>query len=149
MESLAARGINSDLCASEFERCLSRTLSTESLSSIRSAVFAEAQEAGLACEGDALVQRRKTNGGKSVKQKHVSDVWHLVCSIRNKTSVPRTLLRNGKRSKDELCISQARHQAVVDTSVGTHPLSHSPLVNRTSQPRADTSVGTRPLLHSP
>ena len=73
----------------------------------------------------------------------------LLYLIRNKTSVPRTLLRNGKRSKDELCISQARHQAVVDTSVGTHPLSHSPLVNRTSQPRADTSVGTRPLLHSP
>ena len=57
-------------------------------------------------------KRRKTNGGKTVKQRHVNDIRHLVCSIKSKTSVPRILLQNGKWSRDELSVSQARHEAM-------------------------------------
>ena len=94
-----------------YERRLIHTLSADYISHIRTVLFDEAVEARLVDDGDALVMRKKTNGGKSVKQKHVSDIWQLVRSIRNKVRVPRTLLRNGKRSKRELCASQARHKA--------------------------------------
>ena len=108
MDCLTAHGINTDLNAAEFEHCFIRTLSTDAISNVRNALFVGAKEANLVSLGDALVQRRKTNGGKSVMQKHASDIWQLVCSIKSKTSVPRTLLKNGKRSKAELCASQAR-----------------------------------------
>ena len=90
-------------------------------------------DAGLATVGDALVKRRKTNGGKSVKQKHASDIWQLVCSLKNKTSIPRTLLRNGKRSKDGLMASQARHQVALEQTNADR--SHSAL----EQTNADQS----------
>ena len=86
-----------------------RSIPSSRISSIRNELFLEAKEAGLATAGDALVTRRKTNGGRTVKGKHASDVCLLVSSIKNKTTIPRTLLRNGKRSKDELTASQARH----------------------------------------
>ena len=101
MNRLAIHGINLEVSASEFERSITRSLSAGSISSVRNDLFTEAMEAGLASVGDALVKRRKTNCGKTVKQKHVSDLWQLVCSIKNKTPIPRTLLRNGKRSKDQ------------------------------------------------
>ena len=53
------------------------------------------------------------NGGKTVKEKHASDICQLVGAIKNKTAIPRTLLRNGKRSVDEFTASQARHQVTL------------------------------------
>ena len=41
---------------------------------------------------------KKVGGGKSVVEKHVKDMWLLVCSIMDKNRVPRVILRNGKRS---------------------------------------------------
>ena len=86
----------------EFERCTTRLLSTDCSSSSRNDLFTEAMEASLASAGDALVKRIKKNGGKTVKQKHASDIQQLVCSIKNKTPLPCMLLRNGKQSRDEL-----------------------------------------------
>ena len=93
-----------DVCASELERSITRSLSAGSISSIRNDLFSEARESGLTTAGDALVARRKTNGGKTVKGKHASD--------KSKTALPRTLLRNGKRSRDEFTASQALHQVI-------------------------------------
>ena len=66
----------------------------------------------------------------------MSDIWQLVRAIRDKTPIPRTLFRNGKRSKEEFCASQSREaQAIVSqdhSSNGTISLSqgscqfHSP-----------------------
>ena len=120
MDRLVACEINLDLTASEFERNITQTLPDDSIKCIRDSLFLEALEAGLASSGDALAQRRKTNGGKSVKQKHITDIWYLVHSIRSNTSIPRTLLRNGKRSKEELSSSQARHQGEVNTITDTN-----------------------------
>ena len=75
MNHLVACGINLDQTASEFEQCITRTLPGDFIPRIRDALFLEALEAGLTTSGDALVQRRKTNRGKSVKQKHVTDIW--------------------------------------------------------------------------
>ena len=46
----------------------------------------------------------------TVKEKHASDICQLVGAIKNKTAILRTLLRNGKRSRDEFTASQSRHQ---------------------------------------
>ena len=58
-----------------------------------------------------------------MKQKHVTDIWHLVHSIRSNTLVPRTLLRNGKRSRAEPSSSQAHHQRDVNdtTNISAQP----------------------------
>ena len=53
-------------------------------------------------------QRKKTNSGKSIRQKHMADVILLVRSIQNKSLLPRTILRNGKRSAEEWQARQAR-----------------------------------------
>ena len=58
------------------------------ISSIRSELFLDAKESGLDAGGDALVTRRKTNGGKTVRGKHASDICQLVSSIKNKTVIP-------------------------------------------------------------
>ena len=99
MDRLTSHGILLDVSAAELERTIIRSLSADSISSIRNDLFTEAMDASLATVGDALVKRRKTNGGKSVKQKHASDIWQLVCSLKNKTSAPRMLLRNGNDLK--------------------------------------------------
>ena len=113
MNRLANHGINMDVCASELERAITRSLSASSISSIRNDLFSEARKSGLTAAGDALVARRKTNGGKTVREKQASDICQLVGAIKNKTVLPRTLLRNGKRSRVEFTASQARHQVTV------------------------------------
>ena len=72
MNRLANHGINVEVSASELERCITR------ISSIRNNLFSEATEYGLTAAGDALVTRRKTNGGKTIKEKHASDICQLV-----------------------------------------------------------------------
>ena len=47
-------------------------------------------------------------GGKTVKGKYIEDVWSLVCSIKRNEEVPRVILRNGKRSREEFQQSQVR-----------------------------------------
>ena len=75
MNSLAN---NLEVSASEFERTITQSLSSDFISGIRNDLFSEAMNTGLASAGDALVMRRKTNGRKTVKQKHASDIWQLV-----------------------------------------------------------------------
>ena len=109
---------------SELEKDL-RVLDSSTLANVRQALFQEARTLSLTGEGSALVQRRKTNGGESVKQKHVADIIVLVRSIQNKSSVPRTVLRNGKRSAEEWHASQSRtsNSAVPDIDL---PLNVEP-----------------------
>ena len=52
---------------------------------------------------------QKTNGGRSVKQKLVSDIRQLVCSIWSRVVIPRTVLKNGEPSKAELRVNQVQH----------------------------------------
>lgn len=59
--------------------------------------------------GDVLVGRRKAEDGKEVKEKHVNVIWALVNSIKSRKSVPRDLLKNGKRGKMELKPSQEKY----------------------------------------
>lgn len=45
--------------------------------------------------------RKKVGGGTSVKEKHVEDVWALTGCLRRDESIPRVLLKGGKRSREE------------------------------------------------
>ena len=139
MDFLISRGINVDLNAAELERCIALKLPGDAIVTMRDALFAEAREANLISEGDALVQRRKTNGGRSVRQKLVSDIQQLVCSIRSKATVPRTLLKNGKRSKAELRVSQARHSQSERATIHTANFLGSDSTNHDAVPDVHTS----------
>ena len=110
MNCLLNQCINLDVSPSEIERSILRSISTGHMVSIRNDLFLEAKGAGLATAGDALVMRKKTNGGKSVGEKHASDIALLVRSIKDNAAIPRTLLRNGKRSISEFAASQVRLQ---------------------------------------
>ena len=108
MELLVNRlGLDLDQRPSELTRDLGG-IPANTLASVREVLFQEAKTLSLTAVGSVLVQRRKTNGGNSVKQKHVSDIIVLVRSIQNKTPLPRSVLRNGKRSAKEWEASQVR-----------------------------------------
>ena len=47
-------------------------------------------------------------GGRSVKEKHIDDSWLLVGAIKKCECVPRILLKNGKRARNDLLKSQAK-----------------------------------------
>ena len=100
MDFLITWGINTDLRPTEFEDNL-HVFDNNSLFNVRALVFQESKAAGLAVDRSSLVQRKKTNGGKSIRQKHVADIVQLVRSIKNKTPLPRILLKNGKRSAEQ------------------------------------------------
>ena len=75
---------------------------------LRASLFTEAVKKGLADCGDRLVTRKKVGGGKTVKEKHAEDVWSLTGVLQMCEPIPRTLLRNGKRAKEEWMRSQAK-----------------------------------------
>ena len=54
------------------------------------------------------MRRKKMGGGRSVKEKHIDDSWLLVGVIKKCECVPRILLKNGKRARNDLLKSQAK-----------------------------------------
>ena len=102
MNSLLNYDINCDASLSETERSITWSIPTSCISSIRSELFLDAKESGLVAAGDTLVAKRKTNGGKTVRGKHASDICHLVSFIKNKTVIP-----EWNRSKQEFAANQA------------------------------------------
>ena len=106
MDTLTRFRIGVDLPKEEFLRCLHAVPETKMcLATLRDDLFNTVR--GLADSGDILVGRKKGRGvGKSVREKHVEDIWIIVNAIRNLELVPRVLLRNGKRSKSALTYSR-------------------------------------------
>ena len=77
-----------------------RTRSISVLLGIRKSAFSKAISAGLANPKDILVGR-KESAINPLNIKLSEDIWTIMHSIRNDTIIPRTLLKNGKRSKQE------------------------------------------------
>ena len=90
MDFLSSRDISIDRNAAELRWCLAQKLPADAVVMIRDVLFARAKGASLISEGDALVQRRKINGG------------------RRTVVVPGALLRNGGHSKAEPWVSQVQ-----------------------------------------
>ena len=85
-----------------------------------------------------LVTRRKVGGGKSVVEKHVEDVWLLVCSIKDKNRIPRVLLKNGKRSRKEFEQSQSI-SSKADNTISCYTSDHLLDKSLTSNMRSSLS----------
>ena len=101
-------------------------------------------------EGDQPVSRRKCATGKTVKEKHIDDIWCLVCSIKNSRHIDRVLLKNGKRSKKEL--EKARKLAMVAVDQNLSGLNSSPQACAYNPPpttRSDLSAVSLPSTNTP
>ena len=82
MELLQLFGVTTELCREEFERRLKVGCSADQVRGLRECLFADALKFNLAVDGDVLVARKKSSVGKSVKDKHVGDIWMLVGVIK-------------------------------------------------------------------
>ena len=121
MDVLTRFCVSADLSKDEF-LCRLRAIPEDiiCLSTVRQSLFNTAVGSGLVDTGVVLVGRRKVGGGaKSVGGKHAEDIWVLVGAIRNHRSVPRVLLRNGKRSKTALVQSQERVKSALPDAQAT------------------------------
>ena len=72
---------------------------------------------------------RKDTAIKPISQKLSEDVWTIVSSIRNNALIPRTLFRNGKRSK-EFLTQTSQHPVNITTNTNmplpqSVPVSHA------------------------
>ncbi len=131
--------VDTELSKSEFIRRLNTGINDYVISNVRTALYSDARSIkGLIEEGDQPVSRRKCATGKTVKEKHIDDVWCLVCSIKNSRRVDRVLLKNGKRSKKELELSQKL--ALVDVA------QNVPGFNRYPRACTDSPPTTSPDL---
>ena len=74
-------------------------LQITTLQRLRCEIFEAARSAHLVSQDDVIVQRQKRAIGPSLQSKLATDIATIVYHLRNRKSLPRTLLRNGKRSK--------------------------------------------------
>ena len=127
MELLSHFGVSCELLKDAFVRRLRCDNSEQQICQLRLALIEDAVQKSLADSGDALVKRKKTSAGKSVNEKHIDDIWCLAGAIKRCESVPRVLLRNGKRRKEELLKSQAmtREKREADCASDVAPVTVS------------------------
>ena len=84
--------------------------SSDRLWDLRKSLFLDVVSRNLADSGDVLVSRKKVWVGKTVKEKHIEDIWMLGGAIKRYDSIPWTLLKNGKWGKEEFAKSQAKQR---------------------------------------
>ena len=94
IDSLPRLGVSTELSHEEFSRRLRFTKDLE-IAKLRHFLFYDTEVRDLVHKNSQLVTRRKVGGGESVVEKHVEDIFLLVCSIKDKYRVPCVLLKNG------------------------------------------------------
>ena len=104
MESVRALGVDINAPASESSTALVAASLSQLLSG-RHELFSEATALGLTRDGDELVSSRDSRK-TPLNKKLADDVITLLFCIKNKSLVPRSLLKNGKRCKDYLDASR-------------------------------------------
>lgn len=138
-------GIHSGLPRQEFIELLS-VFPADSLKSLRADLFVEAQDLGLVPHGLPLVDRRDS-ALRPISKALSDDVWTIVQCINNKECIPRTVLKNGKRSQKFLQSQNSNSSHAVDRAhKATTPLSTNIPVPSTqpSVSRRDHSNATLP-----
>ena len=96
------------------------------LLSLRDELFQFAASRGQTTEGDILVSRRDTRR-TSLSLKLAEDAIALTICLKNNTSVPRSLLKNGKRRKDYLQQSRQSQIELISQFTPSSPNSSSQL----------------------
>ena len=81
MELLPLFGVSCELLMEVFVKKL-RFKSSDKLGDLRKSLFLDAVSRNLADPGDVLVSREKVGVGKTVKEKHIEDIWMLPSAIR-------------------------------------------------------------------
>ena len=89
MDALTDVGVNPDDL---------KQFSEDDLRTLRMDLFASAKASGLVHPKDILVKCLKRAIGPSLADKYATDISDLCYALRNKELIPRTLLKNGKRS---------------------------------------------------
>ena len=119
-------GVHPDLPKSEFIQQLTH-LPISELLSLRINLFNEASSNhSLVAPGfvNTPLVTRKDTAIKPASYKLSEDVWSLISCIRNMVPVPRTLFRNGKRSREFL--TQVSQQSCTDDSISSTSISPTP-----------------------
>ena len=159
MNWLPTFGVSHELPKSEFIHLLA-AYPTVDLKSLRECLFEEASKANLVpseLRGLPLVGRRDT-AIRPASQVLSEDVWTLVTCITNCAALPRTLIKNGKRSRKFLndaprsLLAPNRPDITVSSSDGT-PTSQVSTLNQDShldqshiQPPPSTSEFSNSLI---
>ena len=91
---------NVEVPKTEFVKTLI-TLPSSELSRLRTCLFEEAKEIRLIHSNDVLVTRN-CSSVRPITFAHADDIWNLATSLSNMRGIPRTLIKNGKRSKELL-----------------------------------------------
>ena len=121
MNQLPTFGVNHGLPRSEFIHQL-EAHSAIQLKSLRERLFDDASKANLIppeLHGLPLVSRRDT-AIRPASKVLSEDIWTITTCITNKTVLPRTLIKNGKRSKQFLIDAHRSLPAPVNTADISH-----------------------------
>ena len=136
MDRIQELGIDYNAPTSEY-RPLLTSLPLHTLLSVREELFLSAVSRGLTADGDALVSRRDTRKNP-LCHRLADDVISLIVCLKNNSTVPRLMLKNGKRRKDYL--DSSRQSEIVANSQQEPP----PTASLSSHP--DTSDALRPAV---
>ena len=100
------------------------SLSLDTSLSLREELFKQALTLNLACDNDSLVSRRDSRK-KPLGIKLAEDVVTLIGCVKNSQVVPRSLLKNGKRSREYLD-TKRKSKAVLSSELSGTPSNPSP-----------------------
>ena len=125
MDALASVGVNPDLPRDTLTTALLQSSSEDDLRDMRVKLFKIAREKGLAHPKDILVKRLKRAVGPSLGTKYAIDIADLCYALRNEQLVPRTLLKNGKRSAAPFIAARSRVSSSPQTSDNALPSTAS------------------------
>ena len=108
MDALVGIGVNPDLPRENLVAALLQSCTEDSLRGMRVTLFDTALNMGLAHPKDVLVKRVKRAVGPTLATKYATDIADLCYAIRNEELIPRTLLKNGKRSATFFLASRSK-----------------------------------------
>ena len=104
---------------------------------MRKSLFLDAMRRNLADPGEVLVSRKKVGVRKTVKEKHIKDVWTLADAIKRYDSIPCTLLKNRKQGKEAFTRSQAKQREKECMSVVDCVMADALLLDKGGNDSAD------------
>ena len=140
------KNLNIDLVAPTSDAILTiSSLPLDELLSLRKDLFDEASLKLLCTNGDVLVSRRDSHK-QSLSSKLADDIISLVMCIKNISMLPRSLLKNGKRSKSSLVQSRQTEFALSQPSITSASSQPAAIL---SQPFSTTASSQPPAVILP
>ena len=139
MDALIDVGVNPDFPRENLIATLSKSCTEGSLRNMRANLFDTALSRGLAHPKDVLVKRLKRAVGPTLIVKYATDIADLCYAIRNEQLIPRTLLKNGKRSATFFLASRSKSSS---NCRAPHP-------DNTPQNPLQSNDGTQSFSNSP